>query len=76
MCVCVLLCFVLVGKPAPDWNGTAVVNGEFVELRLADFKGDRPTSFLRSILSLSLSLTHTLTHCYCRKVSGVLFLSS
>ena len=28
-----------VSKPAPDWNGTAVVNGEFKELKLADFKG-------------------------------------
>ena len=29
----------VVGKPAPDWNGTAVLNGDFQELRLADFKG-------------------------------------
>ena len=29
-----------VGKAAPDWNGTAVLNGEFQELRLADFKGE------------------------------------
>ena len=29
----------VVGKPAPDWNGTAVLNGHFLELRLADFKG-------------------------------------
>ena len=28
-----------VGKPAPDWNGTAVFNGDFQELKLADFKG-------------------------------------
>ena len=35
--VCVYVC--VVGKPAPDWNGTAVVNGEFLELRLSDFKG-------------------------------------
>ncbi|CAI8048679.1 Peroxiredoxin-4, partial [Geodia barretti] len=28
-----------VGKPAPDWNGTAVLGGEFRELRLTDFKG-------------------------------------
>jgi peroxiredoxin (alkyl hydroperoxide reductase subunit C) len=29
----------VVGKPAPDWNGTAVLGGEFRELRLTDFKG-------------------------------------
>ncbi|GIY97412.1 peroxiredoxin-4 [Caerostris extrusa] len=26
-------------KPAPDWEGTAVVKGEFKELKLKDFKG-------------------------------------
>ncbi|XP_064404972.1 peroxiredoxin-2-like [Halichondria panicea] len=26
-------------KPAPDWNGTAVLNGEFIEMKLSDFKG-------------------------------------
>ena len=58
-----------VGKPAPDWNGTAVLNGDFQELRLADFKG----KLLSPILS---------TYCkdnglylYCRKVSSLLFLS-
>eukprot|EP00731_Ephydatia_muelleri_P031923 Em0023g430a len=28
-----------ISKPAPDWNGTAVVNRDFVELKLSDFKG-------------------------------------
>ena len=32
-------CMVAVGKPAPDWNGTAVVDGDFKEIRLSDFKG-------------------------------------
>lgn len=29
----------IISKPAPDWNGTAVVNGEFKEIKLADFLG-------------------------------------
>ncbi|XP_013776518.1 peroxiredoxin-4-like [Limulus polyphemus] len=28
-----------ISKPAPAWEGTAVVNGEFKELKLSDFKG-------------------------------------
>lgn len=28
-----------ISKPAPLWEGTAVVNGEFKELKLSDFKG-------------------------------------
>lgn len=28
-----------VSKPAPHWEGTAVVNGEFKELKITDFKG-------------------------------------
>ena len=31
--------FTAVSKPAPQWEGTAVVNGEFKELKLSDFKG-------------------------------------
>nr|AKG26772.1 peroxiredoxin 1 [Dastarcus helophoroides] len=29
----------VISKPAPAWKSTAVVNGEFVELKLSDFKG-------------------------------------
>lgn len=29
----------LVSKPAPHWEGTAVINGEFKELKLTDYKG-------------------------------------
>lgn len=29
----------MISKPAPHWEGTAVVNGEFKELKLSDFKG-------------------------------------
>lgn len=29
----------IISRPAPDWNGTAVVNGEFKEIKLADFLG-------------------------------------
>lgn len=28
-----------ISKPAPDWEGKAVVNGEFKDLKLSDFKG-------------------------------------
>lgn len=26
-------------KPAPDFSGTAVINGQFKEIKLSDFKG-------------------------------------
>jgi hypothetical protein len=29
----------LVSKPAPYWEGTAVINGEFKELKLTDYRG-------------------------------------
>ncbi|CAH3169764.1 unnamed protein product, partial [Pocillopora meandrina] len=29
----------IVSKPAPHWEGTAVVNGEFKELKITDFRG-------------------------------------
>ncbi|XP_057336193.1 peroxiredoxin-2-like [Microplitis mediator] len=29
----------VIGKPAPYWEGTAVVNGEFKEIKLTDYKG-------------------------------------
>lgn len=28
-----------VSKPAPHWEGTAVIDGEFKELKLSDYKG-------------------------------------
>ncbi|XP_044298229.1 peroxiredoxin-4 isoform X1 [Varanus komodoensis] len=28
-----------ISKPAPDWEGTAVINGEFKELKLSDYEG-------------------------------------
>ncbi len=31
--------FFSVSKPAPQWEGTAVINGEFKELKLSDYKG-------------------------------------
>ncbi len=43
--VVIVLCFddnsfnISVSKPAPDWNGTAVIDGEFKELKLSDFRG-------------------------------------
>ncbi|OBS65613.1 hypothetical protein A6R68_05853, partial [Neotoma lepida] len=30
---------VMISKPAPYWEGTAVINGEFKELKLTDFRG-------------------------------------
>ncbi|KAK7108242.1 peroxiredoxin-1-like [Littorina saxatilis] len=29
----------VISKPAPDWNGTAVVNGEFKDIKLSDYRG-------------------------------------
>ncbi|KAK6986894.1 strain NMRI peroxiredoxin 4 precursor (Prx4) [Biomphalaria glabrata] len=29
----------VISKPAPDWNGTAVIKGEFKDIKLSDFKG-------------------------------------
>ncbi|PSN46260.1 Peroxiredoxin-4 [Blattella germanica] len=29
----------VISKPAPDWEGTAVINGEFKHMTLSDFKG-------------------------------------
>jgi len=31
--------FFIVSKPAPDWNGTAVIKGEFKDIKLSDFGG-------------------------------------
>ncbi|XP_046553860.1 peroxiredoxin-2-like [Haliotis rubra] len=30
---------VVISKPAPDWNGTAVIKGEFKDIKLSDYKG-------------------------------------
>ena len=29
----------MISKPAPDFSGTAVINGEFTELKLSDYRG-------------------------------------
>ena len=29
----------MISKPAPDFSGTAVINGEFTEIKLSDYKG-------------------------------------
>lgn len=34
-----LLFTLAVSQPAPQWEGTAVVNGEFTELKLSDYRG-------------------------------------
>lgn len=28
-----------VSKPAPEWEGTAVIDGQFQELKLTDYRG-------------------------------------
>lgn len=30
----------LISKPAPHWEGTAVINGEMKELKLSDYRND------------------------------------
>ena len=34
-----IVLFVSVSKPAPNWNGTAVVDGVFKDIKLSDYKG-------------------------------------
>lgn len=34
-------------KPAPDFSGTAVVNGQFKDLKLSDFKGKYLVSVIK-----------------------------
>ena len=29
----------MISKPAPEWEGTAVLNGQFKELKLSDYRG-------------------------------------
>jgi hypothetical protein len=31
--------YISVSKPAPDWEGSAVIHGEFKQLKLSDYKG-------------------------------------
>lgn len=33
------MCTFSVSKPAPDWDATAVIDGQFKRLKLSDFKG-------------------------------------
>ena len=39
-----------VTKPAPDWNGTAVMDGEFKEIKLSDFRGRSTFSILSNYI--------------------------
>ena len=41
----------LISKPAPHWEGTAVINGEMKELKLTDYKV-RINSFFSSGLNV------------------------
>ena len=38
-------CFNLVSKPAPYWEGKAVVDGEFKDIKLTDYKGEFSSNF-------------------------------
>ena len=29
----------MISKPAPDFSGTAVINGDFTEIKLSDYRG-------------------------------------
>jgi peroxiredoxin (alkyl hydroperoxide reductase subunit C) len=31
--------FLSVSKPAPEWEGSAVIQGEFKQLKLSDYRG-------------------------------------
>jgi peroxiredoxin (alkyl hydroperoxide reductase subunit C) len=31
--------FLSVSKPAPNWEGSAVIHGEFKQLKLSDYRG-------------------------------------
>ena len=64
-----MLCFgPIVSKPAPDWNGTAVLNGEFKELSLKDFKGLSCSNNDFKLCVRGFLIFNR------RKISGVLFL--
>lgn len=65
--------FGAVSKPAPDWNGTAVVDREFKEIKLSDFRGkwcvrvNIKMTYVHSTMLNSAVVSS-------RKVLGVLFL--
>lgn len=44
-------------KPAPEFKGTAVVNGQFKEIKLSDFQGKYLVSLKAIIDLLEFSLT-------------------
>lgn len=37
--IVIIILYIVVSKPAPEWESTAVVNGEFKELKLKDYRG-------------------------------------
>ena len=57
----------IIGKPAPAFSGTSVLNGEFKELKLSDYLGN----FLHLVLYFKLCL---LKYSFYRKVPGFLLL--
>lgn len=58
-----------IGQPAPDFSATAVVGGQFKDIKLSDYRGNRSLidlvdvfavicELLSDILSLALYLQH------------------
>lgn len=54
-----------IGQPAPDFTATAVVDGQFKDIKLSDYKGNRVLLLtgsahhhLSDILDLTLSLQY------------------
>lgn len=64
---------VAVTKPAPDWNGTAVLDGEFIEMKLSDFRG---TYVGVNWLARGDQIINYLTSTCYRKIFGVFLLSA
>lgn len=63
-------------KPAPAFAGTAVNHhGEFIDVKLSDYKGERSFSRLYTGLLRSVAFAHNLLLCFYRKISGFVLLS-
>ena len=66
----------VVSKPAPDWNGTAVIKGEFKEMKLSDFKGNLSPMTTRNYITSRVYYYSDYFYSIHRKVFGVLLLPS
>ena len=62
--VIIILLFLPVSKPAPDWNGTAVINGEFKDIKLSDYRGKYLVFFFYPLdLYVWIVYTDFIAHC-------------